>query len=265
MKKSFKKLISNSKNNGTHFLGTLAHFPCEDTLEILGYAGFDFAIIDMEHSPIDESASIRYIRAAESAEIIPLVRVPDVNDETAIRKALDNGASGIVIPGISNVESAKAAIELTKFPPVGKRGACPLVRANEYYVHGNNQHFERSNRDVAVVFLVEGKEGIENFDEIVLLPGLDAVFFGPVDMSVSLGHPGEVDHPEVVSAIKEMIQKANAAGVCAGMTAFAAEDTGKWIDAGADYILVGCDILLYSEAVTAAVKTARQQMQGGKA
>ena len=109
---------------------------------------------------------------------------------------------------------------------------------------------------------VEGKEGIENFDEIVNVQGVDAVLFGPVDMSVSLGHAGDVNHPEVTEAITRLIKKANAAGVCVGMTAFAAEDTGKWIDAGADFILVGCDILLYAEAVKAAVKTARGQMKG---
>ena len=79
---------------------------------------------------------------------------------------------------------------------------------------------------------------------------------------VSLGHAGDVNHPEVTEAITRLIKKANAAGVCVGMTAFAAEDTGKWIDAGADFILVGCDILLYAEAVKAAVKTARGQMKG---
>lgn len=81
-------------------------------------------------------------------------------------------------------------------------------------------------------------------------------------MSISLGHAGDVNHPEVTEAITRLIKKANAAGVCVGMTAFAAEDTGKWIDAGADFILVGCDILLYAEAVKAAVKTARGQMKG---
>lgn len=262
MKKSFKELIRKNKEENKKFIGTFAHLPCEDTLEILGYAGFDFAIIDMEHSPIAKEESIRYIRAVETSEMIPMVRVPDVNDETAIRKVLDNGAAGVVIPGISTADMARQAVKYSKFFPEGKRGACPLVRANKYYVNGTDGHFERSNKEVSIMLMVEGKEGIENFDEIVNVQGVDAVLFGPVDMSVSLGHAGDVNHPEVTEAITRLIKKANAAGVCVGMTAFAAEDTGKWIDARADFILVGCDILLYAEAVKAAVKTARGQMKG---
>lgn len=138
MKKSFKELIRKNKEENKKFIGTFAHLPCEDTLEILGYAGFDFAIIDMEHSPIAKEESIRYIRAVETSEMIPMVRVPDVNDETAIRKVLDNGAAGVVIPGISTADMARQAVKYSKFFPEGKRGACPLVRANKYYVNGTD-------------------------------------------------------------------------------------------------------------------------------
>ena len=235
-------MLYNRKNC---LIGTLAHLPCKDTLEVLGYAGFDFVIIDTEHSAISAESSIDYIRAAESADLLPLVRVPELDDATAIRKVLDNGAAGIVVPGICTAEQAKQAVAMTEFAPEGTRGACPMVRANQFYVFGSNDHYLRSNMQTAVMLLVEGKKGIENFDEILKVPGVDAIFLGPVDMAVSMGYNGDPRHPAVVEQIKVMIKKSNKASIPIGTTAADAKGAAEWARIGVDFILVSCDLMMY--------------------
>ncbi len=242
MKRSFKDLLK----EGNRPLGIFVNTGSPEMIEITAQAGFDFVFIDNEHGGWDGENNAHLIRAAESFDSIPLVRVPNI-DETAIKYALDCGAAGIVIPGVSSVDDAKQAIEYAKFMPDGRRGACPYVRANKY-VGKNSDFFVDSNKDVAVVLLIEGANGIAAYDDIINLPDVDCVFFGPYDMSVSLGIPGQVDDPKVKDAIKEMIKKANDKGVYAGMLGITTQSSKFWFECGADYIVGVGDMALFYEA-----------------
>jgi len=134
-------------------------------VEILGYNNFDFGIIDMEHGSFGIDTVHKLVRAADASEMVSIIRVP-ANEEGHISKALDTGASGVVIPGISCVEDVEKAIKYSKYYPLGTRGACPCVRANSYGAE-NIKFYTKSNEDTAIILLIEGKKGIESIDEII--------------------------------------------------------------------------------------------------
>lgn len=239
MRKSLKQLFTEEEKP----IGMFVNTACPEMVEITAQTGFDFIFIDNEHGSWSGETNAHLIRAAESFDCIPLVRIPNINEDD-IKKVLDLGAAGIVVPGVSSVEEAKEAIKWAKFAPVGKRGACPYVRANRYT--GKSEHyFDDSNRDVAIILLIEGKAGVEAFDDILDVEGVEFVFFGPYDLSVSLGIPGQLEDPRVKDAIRDMIQRAKAKGVYSGMLGVDPEDTNDWFACGADYIVQVGDMSMY--------------------
>jgi len=239
MRKSLKQLFSEEKKP----IGMFVNTACPEMVEITAQTGFDFIFIDNEHGSWGIETNAHLVRAAESFGCIPLIRVPNI-DETAIKHALDIGAAGVVIPGVSSVDDAREALKWARFAPAGKRGACPYVRANGY-TGKSEAFFENSNRDVAVVLLIEGKEGVDAYDAILEEEGVEYVFFGPYDLSVSLGIPGQLDDPRVKDTIKAMIAKAKAKGVYAGMLGIDPEDTNAWFDCGAAYVTQVGDMSMY--------------------
>lgn len=166
MKRRFGEL----KGSGRHFIGTGIMIPTPEMVEIAGYANFDFVVIDEEHTEFESETAIHLVRAAEAAEIIPIIRVPEVN-EVYLKKALDTGASGVVVPNITDKETAERAVYFSKFAPLGGRGACPCVRANQYG-KGDTSYYETANRDVAVIALVEGAEGMKILMRLLPSPEL---------------------------------------------------------------------------------------------
>ncbi len=252
MRSNFTQLLKDNKK----VLGMFVNTGSPEMVELTAQAGFQFVIIDNEHGSWSGEKNSHLIRAAESFGCVPIVRVPNI-DETAIKWALDSGAAGVVVPGISSVEDAKQAVKWSKFSPEGMRGACPYVRGNNY-LGANREFFPESNREVATVLLIEGKGGHESFDEILNVPGVNNVFFGPYDLSVSLGIPGDVTNPKVIDAITEMIKKANKNGVFCGMLGHQASDTNCWFSAGVDYIAQVGDMSLYYAAAKAWVDDVRK-------
>ena len=242
MQQNFKKLFE----TGERVAGLFFNAACPEVLEIAAYAGFKFGIIDNEHGSWDGATHAHMIRAADAAGMVPIVRVSRI-DETEIKKALDCGAAGVMIPGVSSVEDAKLALKYSKFAPVGMRGACPYVRANQFSAGDKTKYFDECNKEQVVIMLIEGKGGLESFDDIIALEGVNCVFFGPCDLAVSLGHPGEDDHPEVIAAIKDMTARARAKGVYTGMLGFDGKNSRYWLDKGADYVCALSDVGLFFE------------------
>ena len=169
---------------------------------MLGHAGLELIILDMEHCPMTPPKIVSMVRACESVGALPFVRVPDVTDEDAIKKSLDAGACGILVPNIENTDQARKAVEYGKFAPVGKRGACPFVRANWFGGEDCGAYYEKANRETTLMLLVEGPEGVKNLPEIVKVDGIDVIQIGAVDLSVALGIPGQTRHPKVIEAIR---------------------------------------------------------------
>ena len=172
-------------------------------VEAAGRAGYDFVLLDMEHGTTTFQTLPNLIRAANVSGVCPVVRVPRGTD-IWIDQALDVGAGAVMIPQIDTAEQARAAVSAAKFSPVGTRGTCRFVRSAGFGDVPGSEYFSKA-QDTAVILQAEGKKAIENLDEILDVPGIDVVFVGPYDLSSSLGHVGEIDHPEVVAAIKEII------------------------------------------------------------
>lgn len=240
MKKSLNELLKEKK----HPIGIFINTGCPEMVEICGQTGFNFIIIDNEHGSWDGEHNSHMIRAAETFDTIPLVRVSGADDEDQIKHILDLGAAGIVVPGIKNAEDARTAIRNAKFTPMGDRGACPYVRANRYTGISEN-YYEKSNRETTVMLMIEGVDGIENFDEIIGVEGVDVIFFGPYDLSVSLGIPGQTDDERVSGTIKKLILRAKEYNIKTCMLGIYAEDTNKWFDCGADFVVAVGDMAFF--------------------
>lgn len=252
MKKTFKSLFASDRKVIGYFLSS----NCAEIIEVSAAAGFDFVIIDNEHACWGIAPNIDLVRAADAAGIATLIRVPELT-ETYVKWALDLGASGVMVPGVGSVEEAERAVKLSRFAPQGERGACPYTRNNDFGVNDTVEYFAKTNRELSVVALIEGVKGIAAYDDILKVEGLDAVFFGPMDLSASLGIPGEVTHPRVEAAIREMIEKANACGKKAGMFVADKGQAKKWLAAGADYITYN-DLIMFTEACKESLAAARE-------
>lgn len=230
------------------FLGTFIQSGAPEFLEASAYAGFRFAAIDLEHTYYGVEKMAELIRAGEASGLSMLARVPAL-DAVWIKKSLDFGAAGIIIPNIDTPAQAAEAVRLSKFTPMGGRGACPGVRANRYGA-GGSEYYEVANRETAVIPLVESPEGVRNFGEIVRTPGITAVFLGPVDLSVAMGLKGNLDAPEVRQALTDMIGEANRAGVPVGALGLDPAFVRELFRQGLDFLAFGIDtILMYQKCV----------------
>jgi 4-hydroxy-2-oxoheptanedioate aldolase len=173
-------------------------------VEMMAAAGLDFVIIDMEHSALDLDRAGHLIRAADAAAITPFVRVPEV-DAALIKKLLNLGAAGIVLPH-ANRENCTALLKAMRFAPDGERGACQITRAAGYVRGGWNDYAACANRELMAIALLEEKESIADLDALAAMPGLDAFFVGPTDLSVSLGVPGATfEDPQMSAALDTVV------------------------------------------------------------
>lgn len=226
MKKNFRDLL----RSGDKVVGTILQFYCPEAIEILAFSGYDYVVIDNEHSPATYEQTLNMIRTADSVGLACLIRVPEISED-AIKKAFDMGCSGIKVPTVSNLEEAKLVVEYAKFAPLGKRGACPFVRANRYACRENNKVFyKEENANTVLSLNIEGPEGVKNVEQIIRLDGVDAVSVGRMDLSVALGIPGEVEHPSVKQAVKDVARIAHECGKYAGVFLDRAEDAAEFKD-----------------------------------
>jgi 2-keto-3-deoxy-L-rhamnonate aldolase RhmA len=164
-----------------------------DLVEIVGYTGFDFVMLDMEHNRTNPETMVHLIRAAEVAGLTPLVRV-GANDVFLIRSAVESGAQGIVVPHVKTADEARAAMTAGHYPPEGRCGICPAIRASGYSQANWEEYMAASNRQIMCIPLLEDVEAIDNAEEIIglLKPGRDAVGVGGADIAnVLLKEPGE--------------------------------------------------------------------------
>lgn len=235
MKKMFKDIL----RSGNPALGMFIHLPSEVVVEIIGKTGYDYLILDDEHGQMSEDEKVSILRTCEGSGIATLVRVPSI-DEICIKRVLDMGASGIVVPSVQTAEDARRAVEYARFAPIGKRGNCANTRANGHGLnYGNKEYFEWANENIAVILLVEDKEGIHNIDKIAAIPGFDGIFVGPVDLSVSFGIPGNLENPLIEDAIKKVARSVREHGKYLGRYGFTLNNALTWKPGDADFYIYG--------------------------
>jgi len=240
-KNNLKEVLKEGKN----VFGPFMKFTDPAAAEVMGFAGFDFIIIDAEHGPISMQSAQNMIRAAETANITPVIRVAN-NDEALILRALDIGAQGIEIPQINNKSQAIKAVRSVKYAPQGERGVCRYVRAANYSSMDKFEYFKSANNETMIIAHIEGVEGINNLDEILSVPGIDVIFIGPYDLSQSLGVPGQVNNSLVVEKMKEVVSKCKQNKVAVGTFADDVETAKFWVSLGVQYMSFSVDVgILY--------------------
>jgi len=204
---------------------------------LYGTAGFDFIFIDMEHGGFDLETVGDFITASKAANIVPVVRVPAL-EEHFLSRPLDLGACGLIVPHIHTKEQVRQVIECTKFKPVGNRGLAPL-RAHTNFSKVNVPEFmKEANENTMIVVMVEDDEAIGHIEDLLSVEGVDVVFMGTTDLSQNLGIPGQVRHPEIVKRIDHVIKACEAKGVAFGMPISSPE----WYQRGIRFLFASSDI-----------------------
>jgi len=235
---------------GQPALGTWCVLPSAAAANVIAAAGFDFIIVDMEHGPASFETAEDMVRAAETEECTPLVRVP-TNQDAIILRALETGAHGIVVPQIVHAADAQQAIASIKYYPEGRRGLSPFTRSAGYGLQSTPETVRRENAETMSVLLVEGVEGIGNLDAIMAVPGIDVIYLGTYDLSQSAGHPGEPDHPAVRGYVEQCVGRIRARGIVPGILAQSDRDLAAWIGLGIRFIAYQADCALLARAAAA--------------
>ena len=248
MNKQKRETLRNLRRalDGQGALGIFGKTTDSAFVEAAGYSGLDFFIVDLEHGLSSLETLQSHIRAAYSSETAPIVRVPSW-DSHAISQALDAGAAGVQVPGVSSADQACHVIESAKFHPQGARGMCRYVRDAAYGCQDRHEYFREANEAI-VILQVEGTQGIENLDEILSVSGVDVLFVGPYDLSQSLGVPGRVDSDEVQSALISIAERSNARGVAVGAFVDSPEEAVGLFARGLRYIACSVDVGIFGRA-----------------
>lgn len=237
IKNRFKEKIK----AGQPAFGFYLYFPSPELVEFMGYAGFDYVLIDAEHFAFGLETAQAQVRAAELTGMTPIVRVPK-NDEELILGYLETGVLGIVVPHTNTVEDAQAAVQAVKYPPLGSRGAGMARAANYGLTQTYTEYLNEANRQTMVLPLVEELEGINNLAEILTVEGVDGVSIGPGDLSLSMGLARS--HPRVRELMEKARAQIKASDKALGMVVATAEAAQKALADGALYITLSLRALL---------------------
>jgi 2-dehydro-3-deoxyglucarate aldolase len=217
------------------------------SIEVLALAGFEWLVIDIEHTPIDLETVQSLIRTIQASDMKALVRVSK-NEEVIIKRVLDMGADGIVVPMVNSKEDAKQAVNYAKYPPIGKRGV-GLFRATRY-----GMKFEEYKKwvddELVIIAQIEHIDAVNNIDEILQVEGIDGTIIGPYDLSGSMGYPGEFEREDVKDAVQKVLDRCKAFNIPSG---FHVVDTDPEklqikIEQGCTFLAYGIDYFFMRDA-----------------
>lgn len=249
--KSFKQKINEGKPVYGVFMKT-----CDPSfVEIGAYAGFDFAVLDMEHGPVSYENLQNNIRAAHLQGMLSVVRIGDLSDN-AVGMAYDLGACAVQVPKVDDALQASHAVRYAKFFPQGERGVCRFVRAAGFSAVERTEYFKNSN-DNLLIAQIEGSKALNNLDSILDIIGIDIIFIGPYDLSQAMGVPGQVSHPDVVEKMKGVVNKAKEKNKIVGTFVDSIESMRLWKNAGVQYLAYSVDVGIFYEACKNILKECR--------
>jgi 4-hydroxy-2-oxoheptanedioate aldolase len=223
--------------------------------EVIGGCGFDWILVDTEHSPNELPGVLTQLQALAVGTATPIVR-PAWNDPVLIKRYLDVGATGLLIPFVQNAEEAKRAVAATRYPPAGIRGVATSTRAGRF--GRTKEYLRKANDEICVLVQVETKTALDNLEAIAAVDGVDGVFIGPSDLAAALGHLGNPGHAEVQAAISDAVKRLKAKGKAAGILTSAETDAKRYLAEGYTFVAVGTDIGLLArtgEALAAKFKS----------
>ncbi|WP_105384464.1 HpcH/HpaI aldolase family protein [Neorhizobium alkalisoli] len=235
-------------------IGTFAAIPHPVAIEVIAATGLDFLCIDSEHSQIDRELIENLIRAADAHRVPAMVRVPSHAPEWAA-SALDAGAAGVLVPRVSTAAQAKAAVMATRYPPIGERGVGP-GRASAYG-YRIPDYLRVANESLVLAIQIETAEGLANVDDIVAVDGVDVIFVGPGDLSVSIDALGPAGAEKLDAAITKIASAARKAGKAVGIFRPSADDVQKWSEAGITFVMLASDTMFLGASLAAGASAAR--------
>jgi 2-dehydro-3-deoxyglucarate aldolase/4-hydroxy-2-oxoheptanedioate aldolase len=235
--------------------GTLLSMSAPQVAEILADSGFDWVLIDMEHSAISLE-NVQNAIQIMGDKILKIVRVPG-NDEIWIKRILDTGCDGILVPMVNSAGEARKVVSCSKYPPEGKRSV-GLSRAHSFGP-GFKKYVENANRDLVILIQAEHRDAVENIDEILEVDGIDGIFIGPYDLSASMSLTGQLDHPEVRSAIDLIKSKCHARGLPWGIFGMTAEGLVPHAADGGTFLLCGVDAAILVDAYQGLLKVLKKR------
>jgi len=238
---------------GAPALGTFMSLGSPLGAEQLAHVGFDWLVIDQEHGAIDATLTQSLLQAVSTTETIPLIRVPE-NGVDWIKRALDAGAYGVIVPMVNDRAEAEAAVRATRYPPLGARS----IGGSRTRLYGGPDYVEHANDEILLIAQIEHKTGVANAREILSVPGIDAYFIGPGDLCASLGLPNtwDPDFPEYWAALESVQRVAAELGVPGGIHASPGR-VPAMLERGYRFIAMGFDISFMTSAATAALQGAR--------
>ncbi len=228
---------------GELLIGTLVSLPSPEVTEILAHAGYDWLFIDAEHGAFNPQQAQSMLQAAGTCPCV--IRVPS-SDEMWLKKALDIGAAGVIVPQVHTPEQALAIVKYCKYSPAGSRGV-GIGRAHKYGLEFEH-YLKTANKQTAVILQAESQQAIDNIDAITAIEGVDGILIGPYDLSASLGKMGQVTHPTVIAAIDKVTKSCKKAGVKLGYFGVSAEAVNPYIKKGFTLITVGVDALFLTRS-----------------
>ena len=250
-----KRITAADLRAGKKLCGAWAHLGSNLSAEILAKAGYDVIIPDMEHAPYSLPALGSVLQAVESSGCFTMVRAP-WNDQVAIKQILDCGADGIHIPYVNTRQEAEYAVRACKYPPQGVRGVATSQRATCYGME-KMAYLTRANRDVVVMLAIETPEAVANIDDIASVEGVDGIFIGPFDLSISMGMPGDFENPQFKAALERILAACHAAGKpCLIFTGDGAASAARFAQ-GYDGVAMSLDTMLLISGVRAQIAAAK--------
>jgi len=253
-----KRLI---EERGTAF-GCWLNLASPLAAEIVALAGYDCVLIDMEHGPGSVLDALSLMQAVQGADPVPLVRVP-WNDPVALKRVLDIGAGGVMIPAVDGPDEAEAAVAACRYPPRGARGmAAGIVRASGYGAAWQD-YARHAHERLLLMCQIESAEAIGNAAAVAAVDGVDLLFVGPFDLSASLGYLGEPDHPDVRAMIGKVERAAKAAGKLLGGIPTPERGAAELVAAGYDVVLADADLALLRDSARASVERLRGLTRSG--
>jgi 4-hydroxy-2-oxoheptanedioate aldolase len=226
---------------GTSQIGLWCSLSSHYSIEMVAGAGFDWLLLDTEHSPNDLESVLTQLQAAAAYPPASVVRVP-WNDMVAIKRVLDIGAQSLLIPYVQNPDEARAAVAATRYPPAGVRGVAGTTRATRF---GRIKDYaKRAHEELCVLVQVETQEALKHIEAIATIDGVDGIFIGPGDLHASMGYAGEVANPAVLPLIEDALRRIRRTGKAPGILVGDEQLAKHCIEAGSLFTAVGVDVAI---------------------
>ena len=249
---AFKHLLGAA--GGHPPIGTWISSASPLVVEAVACAGFDWGVLDMEHSPLDMMDLVHLLQAVSASRMVPVVRVP-WNDKVTIKRVLDAGATTLLVPFVQSADEAARAVSAARYPPEGVRGMSSTGRASQFGTLPN--YLRTANRGIAVIAQIETVQAVSQLEAIAAVPGVDALFLGPADLSASMGHVGQLTHPAVLDLMGEIVHRCRAFGKPVGAIGATPEAVAQYRAIGFDFVAVASDLGLLIQGAQAVISSLR--------